>query len=106
MTTPITRLALVVGGILLMCAGCEATDPYVYKADEFDRDSPKFNEKPVDRTAVVICYSNLISSAEKVSAVAAEECGRVGKQARRSYTSAGDCPMSVPLEAHFDCVAP
>jgi|APTNR8051073442_1049403.scaffolds.fasta_scaffold04508_6 hypothetical protein len=106
MMKPMARVALIVASILLLGTGCEATDPYVYRSDEFDRDSPKFNEKPVDRTGVVICYSNLISSAEAVTAVAAEECGRYGKQANRSFTSAGDCPMAVPLEAHFDCVAP
>ena len=106
MKTPMARLAFVVGGILLLSAGCESTDPYVYSADEFDRDSPKFDDKPVDRTAVVVCYSGLFSPDESVSAVAAEECGRFGKEARRSSTSAGDCPLSVLLEAHFDCVAP
>lgn len=106
MWTRLSRAVLIVGTSLFVGTGCGSTEPYLYVADEFDRESPTFRVQPIDREALVVCYNGVVTSDEAVTAVAAQECARYGKQARRVSTSAGDCPIAVLLEAHFTCVAP
>lgn len=80
-------------------------DPYVYKADEFNRNAPTFRKVPADLNQVTVCFSGLAASKAQVEAVAAAACEKYGKAARNRRDSIGACPLLTPREAHFDCVA-
>lgn len=80
-------------------------EPYVYKADEFNRNAPTFRKEPADLTQVTICFSGLAASKAEVGALAAAACEKHGKEARNRRDSIGACPLLTPWEAQFDCVA-
>lgn len=92
------------GLIMLVLTACAATEPYVFKEREFDRDAPDFNKEPVDRSEVTICYGRMFSAVEDVAKLAETECGRFGKRAVARDEGFGACPMLTPIEAHFDCI--
>ena len=71
---------------------CGAVDPYLYKADEFDRNSLTFNKQPADRDEATICHNGIFTSGAVVAEMAARECGKFGK-----------CPLLTPVEARFAC---
>jgi hypothetical protein len=83
---------------------CGSADPYVYKHDEFDRNSPAFNKQPADLDEVTICYNAIIASDARLLEMAERECGKFGKAARDRSDSFGRCPLLTPVEAHFLCV--
>jgi len=85
-------------------AGCGATDAYVYKYKEFDRNEKGFNRPITDRTEVTICYNGVGTSDGRIAAMAQEECGKFGKIARAQGEGFGACPLFVPIEAHFACL--
>jgi hypothetical protein len=91
-------------GICIALAGCGATEPYVYKADEFDRDAPTFNQEPSDLTDVTVCYNAMASRPEEVATLADAACGKFAKRAERRSDTFGDCPVLTPHEARFECV--
>ena len=62
---------------------CGAVDPYLYKADEFDRNSPTFNKQPADRDEATICYNGIVTS----EAVVAEMAATGMRQVRQDGTS-------------------
>ena len=80
-------------------------DPYVYEADEFNRNAPTFRKVPADLNQVTVCFSGLAASKAGVEALAAAACEKYGKEARNRRDSIGSCPLLTPWEAHFDCVA-
>lgn len=82
---------------------CGSADPYVYKHDEFDRNSPTFNKQPADRNEVTICYNAIVASHARLLEMAEQECGKFGKTARRQGESFGRCPLLTPVEGHFAC---
>jgi hypothetical protein len=90
--------------VVTALAGCGATDAYVYKKDEFDRDAKTFNKEPKDRNEVTICYNSVGTSDKRVSDIAEQECVKFGKTARRENEVFGDCPLLTPIEARFACV--
>lgn len=83
---------------------CGAVDPYLYKADEFDRNSPTFNKQPADRDEATICYNGIVASEAVVAEMAARECGKFGKTAHRQGEAFGRCPLLTPVEARFACL--
>ena len=80
-------------------------DPYVYTADEFNRNAPTFRKEPADRDQVTICFSGLAASKAEVEPMAAAVCEKYGKAARNRRDGIGVCPLLTPWAAHFDCVA-
>jgi hypothetical protein len=86
-------------------AACGATDAFVYKQDEFDRDAKTFNKEPTDRDAVTICYNGVGMSDRRVEAMAQDECTKFGKSAVPAGEGFGACPLLTPIEAYFACVA-
>ena len=99
----IRPLAAVALAICLAGSGCGGTDPYIFQKKEFDRARPDFGKPVTDRTQVTICYNGARSTDGQVARLAKEECARFGKQAEPSGDGFGDCPLLVPIAAHFVC---
>lgn len=79
-------------------------EPYVYKAEEFNRNAPTFRKEPADLDQVTVCFSGLAASKAKVDSMAEAACEKHGKVARNRRDSIGVCPLMTPWEAQFDCV--
>ncbi len=90
--------------VVAALAGCGATDAYVYKKDEFDRNAKTFNKEPEDRDEVTICYNGVGTSDKRIADMAGQECAKFGKTARREDETFGDCPLLTPIEARFACI--
>lgn len=93
-------MALLVG-LAVGLSACGA--PYVYKKDEFDRESDTFGKEPEDRDFVTICYSHWESTPEQALEIADAECGKYGKTARFADQRFYKCPLNTPIEATFSC---
>ena len=96
---PCLLIALAIGP-----GACGSVDPYLYKAYEFDRNSPTFNKQPADRDEATICYNGIVSSEAAVAGMAATECGKFGKTAHRQGEAFGKCALLTPIEARFACL--
>lgn len=97
-------LPLVVLAVTLAASGCGGTDAYVFQKKEFDRNRPDFGKPPTDRSELTICYNGAGTSDGRVARMADEECGRFGKRAEAAGESFGECPLLVPVAAHFTCL--
>lgn len=97
-----TRLILLTLALLL--AACGATEPYVYKAEEFNRNRASFNRPPVDLAEVGVCYNSMTTTPESVRALAEEQCQAYGKAARFTGEALATCPLLTPAGAVFRCV--
>ena len=95
--------------VLVACAGIGtvlgACQPYIYEADEFNRERANFGKEPKDRTNVEICYFTRNSAPQDILAMAEAECAKFGKTARYTYSEVGVCPLATPTMGHFNCVA-
>lgn len=98
-------LAAAVVVLTMAAAGCGMTDPYLFKADEFNRDSPTFNKPRADGEPVSICFNGIGTTDSQLQHMADSECGRFGKRAQRVDETVHRCPVLVPREAVFACVA-
>lgn len=96
------RAAALVLALAVGLAACGS--PYVYKKDEFDRESETFGETPEDRDFVTICYSHWESTPERALEIAEDECGKYGKTARFADQRFYNCPLNTPVEATFACI--
>ncbi|MFO1127846.1 MAG: hypothetical protein U1E66_05340 [Rhodospirillales bacterium] len=99
------RCRLAAAVLTLALAGCGWTDPYVFKGDEFNRDSPTFNKPRADGEPVSICFNGIGTTDLKLQQMADAECARYGKKAQLVDTTVRRCPLAVPQEAVFSCVA-
>jgi hypothetical protein len=88
----------------IAATGCGLTDPYIFKADEFNRDSPTFNKPRQDGEPVRICYNGIGTTDFKLQQLADAECARFGKRAQQIDDTVYRCPLLVPREAIFACV--
>ena len=93
-------LPLVVLAVTLAASGCGGTDAYVFQKKEFDRNRPDFGKPPTDRSELTICYNGAGTSDGRVARMA----GRFGKRAEAAGESFGECPLLVPVAAHFTCL--
>lgn len=85
-------------------AACGATEPHVYKPNEFNREHPTFNLAPVDMAGLGVCYNSVTTTPDKVQALAEEQCQAFGKRARFADQSLASCPLLTPAGAMFRCV--
>ena len=99
-------LTAVVVLLMMAAAGCGLTEPYLFKADEFNRDSPTFNKPRQDWEPVSICYNGIGTTDFQLQQLADSECARFGKRAQRLEDTVHRCPVLIPREAIFACVAP
>lgn len=100
------RLGLLMFAALagLAAAGCGATDAYIFKPDEFDRDAKTFNKELTDREDVTVCYNGLVTTDKRVEEMADAECRRFGRVAVVAGETFEQCPLLTPVEARFACV--
>lgn len=85
-------------------AACGATEPYVYKPDEFNRNRSTFNLAPVDLAEVGVCYNSVTTTPDRVQALAEEQCQAFGKRAHIADDILASCPLLTPAGAMFRCV--
>ena len=85
----------------MVAAGCGLTEPYVYKGDEFNRDSPTFNKPRQDVEPVGICYNGIGTTDFQLQQLADRECARFQKRAQRAEDTIQRCPLLLPREAVF-----
>ncbi len=87
---------LAAGAALLAfaAAGCGLTDPYVFKADEFNRESPTFNKPLQDGQPVSICYNGFGTTDLELQRLADRECTRFGKRAQQVDNNCQSLPPS------------
>ncbi len=88
---------------LLALGACSAPAPYVYMANEFNRDLPTFRKEPTEISQVTVCYGSAGTTSADVVALAVQECARYGKQARFLRQDRFVCPILTPVSAHFAC---
>ncbi|MFO1154346.1 MAG: hypothetical protein U1E42_11900 [Rhodospirillales bacterium] len=86
-------------------AGCGLTTPYVFKADEFNRELPTFNKPRADGEPVSICFNGIGTTDYQLQKMADTECAPFGKRAQLVDQNVQRCPLLVPQEAVFICVA-
>jgi hypothetical protein len=89
-------------GFVALVSGCA---PYIYEADEFNRERADFGRELKDRTAVDICYFTRNTSPQDILAMAEAECAKFNKTARYRHSLVGECPMATPTMGRFACVA-
>ncbi len=97
---------LAVGGAMLALGACAQFEPYVYDANEFNREAPGFGREPTDIRKVEVCYNRSAATPEQILDLAQEACGKFGKEARFAYHRHLECPLMTPILAHFECVGP
>jgi hypothetical protein len=97
------RLALPSVLVAAALAGCAPPPPHVFRVDEFDRNSKRFNKEPVDRSSVLICYNRNSAAPAEVRKLAEEACSKVGKTARFLRHEYDDCPLAIFSGARFSC---
>lgn len=98
------KLAMALG-MLAVVAGCGASEPYLFKRKEFERDSQTFNLPRPEGAPVQICYNGWWTSEAALVAMAETECARYGKSATPRVVDEqfGTCPLFVPIQASFAC---
>ena len=101
----ITLLVLIIG-VISVTIGCSRIEPYVFKADEFNRDSSTFAKEPTDIETVTICYNKYGTTPGDLLEMAQSRCGDFSKTARFNHQDRLTCPLLTPVGAHFDCVKP
>ena len=92
--------------LVFWLSACTDSVPYIFIADEFNRESPVFGMELKDRSKVEICYNKRSTTPNIVTQMAKDECGRFGKAAH--FVSHGDltCSISSPAKAVYICLCP
>ncbi|MDA0239969.1 MAG: hypothetical protein O3A84_08075 [Proteobacteria bacterium] len=98
------KMATMVGALLLLAA-C-AREPYIFNAQEFNRDDPNFAKKLTDRQSVEICYTSQTTTPAALLKLAGLACGEFGKNAVFNSQDTLICPILTPSRAIFSCVTP
>ena len=100
------KIVILMVVVVFIAAGCTTSNPYIYKHNEFKRESPDFNRIPKDRKSIKICYSELSTKLSDVQKMAQNECGLYGKVARFQEHDFLHCPLMTPTMATFNCLRP
>ena len=95
-----TLLLTVLGLMLVSCVG-EA--PYIYKAQEFNRNNPYFAKDIKDRSTVEICYNKQTTTPKVLNQMATDECRRFGKKALFVRHRTLECSVAAPAMAEYSC---
>lgn len=95
-----------VSGALVILGACAVKEPYIYNADEFNRESPNFAKEIKDRSMVQICYNKKTTTPAKIRSMAEVECARFGKRALFKKHIPLECSLTAPALAEFYCLAP
>ena len=92
--------------LVLWLSACTGSGPYIFKADEFDRNSRYFSKEPEDRSGVKICYNKWSTTPEIVTQMARDECSRFGKEAHFVANRNLECSIGAPAQAVYRCLCP
>lgn len=87
----------------LMLMSCSSNAPYIYDANEFDRESAKYGKDIIDRSNVTICYDTSGTTPAIITQMANSECQKFGKTALFSHQSYQTCPLLTPAAATYIC---
>jgi len=90
----------------LWLAACTNIEPYIYNANEFNRESPSFAKELEDRSTVEICYNKRSTTPQILKQMATDECRRFGKRAHYYENKNLICSVSAPAQAMFWCLCP
>jgi len=102
----LNKLMILLGLMVIVLTACSRQDPYIYKADEFNRNNANFAKELKDRTTVEICYNKRYTTPKLLLQMATDECRRFGKRALFSKSKTLECSVSAPAQAVFWCLAP
>lgn len=94
---------IVVPAAVLLMTACSMPDPYVFLAEEFNRESVGFGKKPTDIEDVSICYGNWSTTPDVVRRLAVSECGKFDKDAVLTHQDYQYCALMTPRRAVFAC---
>tara|TARA_B100000315_G_scaffold92339_1_gene85064 strand:- start:127 stop:618 length:492 start_codon:yes stop_codon:yes gene_type:complete len=100
-TYPVFTIASV-----LWLAACSNFEPYIYNANEFNREHHSFGKEPKDRSTVEICYNKRSTTPQILKQMAADECRRFGRRAHFYENINLICSVSAPAQAVFWCLCP
>ena len=92
--------------VTMWLSACIDAGPYIFKADEFNRESPEFANELKDRSAVEICYNKLSTTPKIITQIAQDECGRFGKVAYFVLNQNLACSLGSPAKAVYWCLCP
>ena len=92
--------------LVVWLSACTDAEPYIFNADEFNRESPNFGIEIKDRLKVEICYNKRSTTPEILTQMAKDECGHFGKVAY--FVSSRDltCSIGSPAKAVYWCLCP
>jgi len=105
-TFSLNKLVILFGIMVVALTACSRQEPYIFKADEFNRDNKNFAKELKDRSTVEICYNKRYTSPKILLQIATDECRRFGKQAHFSKSKTLECSISAPAMSQFWCLAP
>ena len=91
---------------LFLLSACTTSDPYIFNADEFNRDSPNFAKEIKDRSVVKLCYNKGSTTPQILFQIATDECARFGRIAYFLEHRNLVCSISSPAQAVFECLCP
>mgnify|MGYP004238706311 CR=1 FL=1 len=106
MTNLSLNIPMLLLAALLVLAACAEKKPYIYNADEFNRESPNFAKEVKNRSFVEICYNRKTTTPAKVKEMAEIECAKFGKRAHFNKHNTLLCSVTAPAQAEFYCLAP
>jgi hypothetical protein len=91
---------------LLWLSACTDVGPYIFNADEFNRESPGFGVELKDRSEVGICYNKWSTTPEILTQIAEDECRNFGKVAQLVSSRNFSCSIGSPAKAIYWCLCP
>ena len=91
--------------VFWLCA-CSNQEPYIFNADEFNRNSPNFAKELKNRSKLEICYDKWSTTPAILAQMAKDECGRFGKVAHFIKSEYLGCSISSPAQAVYWCLCP
>lgn len=107
-------VAILIGTIALAATqgGCArfkpsvSSEPYIYRATEFDRTQANYGQEPKTITEVRVCYRKDKTTPSQIGEMAHGECARFGKSAIFIGNDYLNCPLLTPAEAFYRCLGP
>ena len=102
----ISNKIIFASALVFWLSACTNAEPYIYKANEFDREDPGFATELKDRSQIIICYNKWATTPEILTQMATDECGRFGKVAHFIRSRHLVCSISSPAHVLYWCLCP
>lgn len=92
-----------IGIVVALALGIGAcSQPYAWRSDENNRESPRFGKPLQEGEVVSVCYASGTSEAD-LQKVANARCAEIGRTATAVGSEFGRCPLLTPKEALYRC---